>query len=66
MRWYGYPRRLSEDRLVKHIYRTRMDGTKRGVRLLNRWLDGLRKVLSEECANVLRRKVLSMHKSILC
>ena len=47
MRWYGHMERMSEERLVKRIYRAGVDGMRGRGRPRTRWHDGVRKVIGE-------------------
>ena len=48
MRWYGHIDRMNVEKLMKRIYRARVDGAEGRGNSRIRWLDGVRKVLFEK------------------
>ena len=46
LRWFGHLERMSEDRLVKKVQESEVDGVGARGRPRYRWVDGVRRALS--------------------
>ena len=45
LRWFGHLERMSVERIVKKVYKSKVDGVRRVGRPRRRWLDGVKDVL---------------------
>jgi trehalose utilization protein len=42
--WYGHVERMEEERVVKRVYRSKVEGNRGRGRLKLRWVDGVKAV----------------------
>ena len=54
MGWYGHVERMSEERLMKQIYRAEVDRTRGSGKPRPIWRDNVGKVLGERSMTILR------------
>ena len=57
LRWFGHIERMDEDRLVKRVYRAEVRGVAPRGRPQLRWMDGVKKALSDRGLSVEQARV---------
>ena len=56
LRWFGHVERMDEERLMRRVYQSDGEGTKRRGRPRKGWLDGVLNVLNEKVLNIQRAR----------
>ena len=52
LRWFGHVERMEDDRLVRKVYESQMQGPRSKGRPRKGWMDGVKEVLSKMSLNI--------------
>jgi hypothetical protein len=52
LRWYGHVERMEEERVVKRVYMSNVEGSRKRGRPKLRWMDGVKAAVKWRGANI--------------